>query len=233
MESSDPCLFITGTGTDVGKTYTTRVIVSELFEREVNFGVVKSVASGCRSLPEEEWYVSDLAFIREELPESEWFRLGCGGYYQRPVSPLSAVRKGEPTVSYESICSRINAYKEKFDSLLVEGIGGVMVPLTKEKSVYDLICDVATHVVIVGTRQLGQINSFLLSWEKICQTFSKKKIALVFSDVSNEYEYVSDDLQTQEVVLDLLDTHQYGHLSHFSDKIDWNESFSLQSFLSS
>lgn len=232
MDSSVPCLFVTGTGTDIGKTYTTRVIVSGLYERGINWGVVKPVASGCRYLVDQNcWYVSDLDNIKGEVPSDQWYRLSCFVHYERPVSPFSAVKRGEPPFSYGDLLHYIEDQKKKYDVLVVEGIGGLAVPLTEEKKVYDLMADVATHVVLVGSRQLGQINSFVLSWEKLVQIFPKSKMAVIFSDVSDEYEYVSEDLQTREVVVDLLEMEQYGCLPYRSSKIDWNEGFSFQSFL--
>lgn len=160
-------IFITATGTDVGKTYVSALIVKSMREAGYNCGYYKPVLSGVeeidgRLIKSDCNYVVDTA----QLPDSAD---NCVTYWwKEAVSPhLASKRAGEVIdtsrirVDFENAC-------KKYDYLLVEGAGGITCPLRLDGEKYllkDLIKDLGMDIIIIADGGLGTINSTLLTVE--------------------------------------------------------------------
>ena len=159
-------IFITGTGTDVGKTYISALIVKKMREAGFNCGYFKPVISGvtemCGHLMESDAnYVIQAANIPAE-PES------CVSYYwQEAVSPHLAAKRKNQEIDIDKIKYDFAQINKKFDYLLIEGAGGITCPLkinSEEKYLLkDLIWELGLSIIIVADAGLGTINSTLLT----------------------------------------------------------------------
>lgn len=159
-------LFITGTGTDVGKTYVSALIVKKMRESGYNCGYYKPVLSGvtelCGKLIESDCnYVIDLASIPDE-PES------CVSYWwKEAVSPHLAAQRIGQKIDITKIKYDFQQSRKKYDYLLVEGAGGITCPLIVDKDekylLKDLIWELGLSAIIVADAGLGTINSTLLT----------------------------------------------------------------------
>lgn len=150
--------FVTGTGTDVGKTYVSAGLAwQNCQQNKKNFVYIKPVASGVVSAN------SDIEAVRSSL-HSFSNALVEGWYaYHEPASPYIAAKAENKNVPYEEILSRISKLNELENNYLMEGAGGVYVPLTKEKMVIDLIEDLNWPVIVVGHAGLGTVNHTCLT----------------------------------------------------------------------
>lgn len=159
-------IFITGTGTDIGKTYISALIVKKMRESGFDCGYFKPVISGvtqmCNKLIDSDAnYVVQMANIPAE-PES------CTSYYwEEAVSPhLAAKRKGK-NIDIEKIKYDFSLLNRKYEYLLIEGAGGITCPLIAEKDekylLKDLIWELGLNIIIVADAGLGTINSTLLT----------------------------------------------------------------------
>ena len=159
-------VFVTGTGTEVGKTVVAAAIARTLVAAGERVAVFKPAVSGL-----DDYQASG------EPPDHELLRLaassgqtddGIAPYrYGPPVSPhLGAELAGE-AISPERLRSAAHAAAGGADALVCEGVGGFLVPLTLGYLVRDLARDLALPVVIAAPPGLGTINHTLLTVEAV------------------------------------------------------------------
>ena len=157
-------LFVTATGTDVGKTYVTALIVKKLRSFGLNAGYYKAAVSGAESVSESDaGYVNRIA----EIGESEELLLSY--LYKTAVSPHLAARiEGNPAEmsviksTFEKVCGQ-------YDFVTTEGSGGIVCPIRKdEKAVIyleDIIAALGLPSIIVADAGLGTINAVVTTVE--------------------------------------------------------------------
>ena len=158
-------IFVTGTGTDVGKTYVTGIIVKKLREAGYRSGYYKAALSGAM-LIEDRLVPGDCKDVVEtaglvDTPESL-----VSYIYQTPVSPhLAAKLEGRP-VEMEVIQQDFANIKERFDYITVEGSGGIVCPLRLDHETIlleDVILALGLDILIVSDAELGSINRAVLT----------------------------------------------------------------------
>ncbi|MFH1709021.1 MAG: dethiobiotin synthase [Planctomycetota bacterium] len=153
-------VFITGTDTGVGKTFVARLLVGAARARGIDVGYMKPVASGC--MPADGRPVcGDVAELRAlGLTDDEGDM--CPVRFCRPASPWQAARhEGD---RYDEVAIRAAlARLGRHDRLVVEGIGGLLVPLAADRTVADLAALIGLPLVIVAANRLGAINHTLLT----------------------------------------------------------------------
>ena len=161
-------IFITATGTDIGKTYVSALIIKKMREVGLNCGYFKPVLSGViekdGKLVESDCnYVVNTAKIPTEAND-------CVAYWwKEAVSPhLAAERAGE-SIDIEKIKNDFEKKQKQYDYLLIEGAGGITCPLRLQNDekylLKDLIKELRTNIIIVADGGLGTINSTLLTTE--------------------------------------------------------------------
>ncbi len=147
-------IFVTGTGTGVGKTLLTCLLLAHLRAAGTKALAMKPFCSGG---------LGDVRFFdrlqNHELPKE----LLNPFYFAEPVSPLVAARKHRRQVGLNEVLNKIQASKSGCEVLLVEGSGGVLVPLGEGYLVADLIEKLACPVIVVARNKLGVINHTLLT----------------------------------------------------------------------
>ena len=160
------CLFVTGTGTDVGKTYITALMVKKLRDFGINAGYYKAAISGINSdTPNDAEYVKKISGIEEN-----WENL-VSYTYREAVSPHLAAKINNQPIEWEVIERDFNRAKEKYDYLTVEGSGGIICPLRYDDNerfiLDDMVCQMKLSVVVVSNAGLGMINSTVLTVEHL------------------------------------------------------------------
>lgn len=150
--------FITGTDTDVGKTYFTALLTRAARRAGLNTVAVKPLCCGPRD------DVTALCDAGEhELTPGQANPI----WLTTPAAPLIAARQEGRNVSWEQLISWFSALRTQYPSLLVEGAGGWLVPITPEKSVADLAEAFGLPVLVVVANRLGCLNHTLLTVESI------------------------------------------------------------------
>lgn len=159
-------LFITGTDTDIGKTYVTAVLVNTLRKAGYDVGYYKAAVSGAPSVAE-----SDAGFVNRfaDIGESEDLLLSY--LYSHAVSPhLAAHLEGHP-LEKDVILKAWERVTKVFPYVTMEGSGGIMCPLRHdEKAVYyleDVIQWLHLPVLLVADAGLGTINHVVMTCEYI------------------------------------------------------------------
>ena len=146
--------FITGTDTGVGKTVFTGHLVYHLRARRIQALAMKPFCSGGR---EDAEFLSAVQHDEVELDVMNPF------YFSLPLAPLMAARKDGRRISLSDTISAIQAVRTGCEHLVIEGAGGLMVPLGEGFSALDLIKRTKADVVIVAANRLGVINHTLLT----------------------------------------------------------------------
>jgi dethiobiotin synthetase len=155
-------VFVTGTGTEVGKTVVAATIARTALERGERVGVFKPAVSGLDKGGE-----PDHALLRRAAGSEQTDGEVAPYRYGPPVSPhLGAELAGE-AIDPARLRSVARAAAGNAEFLVVEGVGGFLVPLTLGYLVRDLARDLALPVVIAGPPGLGAINHTLLTVEAV------------------------------------------------------------------
>ena len=165
MMRSARALFITGTDTGVGKTAVAAGLAAWCRLHDINVGVIKPVATGGRPLAGR--LVSDDAVVLKRAAGVAdpwaWINPIC---YRQPLAPYTAARLARRPVAWPPIDRAVRALAAQHDFLLIEGIGGLEVPLTRTQTVSDLILRLGAPVLIVARAGLGTLNHTRLTVEQ-------------------------------------------------------------------
>jgi dethiobiotin synthetase len=153
-------IFVTGTGTEVGKTVIAATIAHTLASESQKVHVFKPAVTGL-----EEGAETDHALLRRASGSEQGDGEIAPYRYDPPASPhLAAALAGEQ-IDPERLRQTARTAAEGADALVCEGVGGLLVPLTPTYLVRDLAADLAYPLVIVATPGLGTINHTLLTVE--------------------------------------------------------------------
>jgi dethiobiotin synthetase len=151
-------IFVTGTGTGVGKTVVTALLLAHLRSNGCNALAIKPFCSGGTGDVELLNEVQDGALRPEEV--NPW-------YFPEPVAPVLSARWHRRKIRPGAVVKHIQAMAKRCEVLLVEGSGGLLVPLLPGYDVRDLIGALDCEVVVVAEDRLGTINHTRLTWESL------------------------------------------------------------------
>lgn len=157
-----PGLFITGTDTGVGKTLIAGAIAQWFLRRGLSVAVCKPVATGCVRR-REDLVSEDAEFLASAADSRHPLDLICPQRYAEPLAPaVAADRAGEP-LDWPTIDRSIQQMCVGSNVMIVEGVGGVMVPLDDSTTVLHLANWLNLPTIIVARPNLGTINHTLLT----------------------------------------------------------------------
>ncbi|OGW49284.1 MAG: dethiobiotin synthase [Nitrospirae bacterium RBG_19FT_COMBO_58_9] len=157
-------IFITGTDTAVGKTFVTAALAWSLKERGVDVGVMKPVETGVVK-----GRTSDADRLAQAAQSADGFDLVRPYAFRFPLAPLDAARAERRTITLSVIMQAYRRLQSQHDLLLVEGVGGVHVPITPTADALDLIEKLRVPVLVVGRVGLGGVNHALLTLNALRQ----------------------------------------------------------------
>lgn len=178
-----PGLFITGTGTEVGKTHVAALIARQLAAEGVRVGVYKPAASGCGRVGGE-LVSEDAVALWEAAGRPLTLDAVCPQRFEAPLAPNVAAREEGKRVDPERLRSGLAAW-EGFDFVLVEGAGGLMSPLSDADYNADLATDLGLPLVVVAANRLGVINDTLQT-VLTAEAKALQVAGVVLNDVSPE-----------------------------------------------
>ena len=159
-------IFVTGTGTEIGKTYVAGLLVKKLHEAGEKSAYYKAAMSGNDKdadgnlIPGDAKFVKELGGIDQDLNEM------CPYVYERAYSPhLAAQIEGNP-VNLNYVVEKLRDLEKKYDYITLEGSGGILCPLRfDDEEVYleDLVKKAKLSSIIVADAGLGTINNLVLT----------------------------------------------------------------------
>lgn len=146
--------FITGTDTGIGKSVITAGICRILRSKCYDIGVMKPISTGGRD---------DAIFLKKQLGLNTSLDLINPFYFRHPIAPLFAAQLEHKTIHIPKILSDYHTLKKSHQGVIVEGAGGLLVPLKQNYLMADLIRDMKLPLIIVARPTLGTINHTLLT----------------------------------------------------------------------
>ena len=156
-------IFITGTGTDVGKTYVSALLVKLLRQMGLNCGYYKPTLSGLS--PD---VVNDVEYVAQISGGKFSIENNVSYSFREAVSPHLASKRADVKISLDKIIKDYDNLSNEYDFMVVEGAGGITCPFDlSDKSILlpDIISALGLDIIIVADGGLGTINSTLLTCE--------------------------------------------------------------------
>lgn len=166
-------IFVSGTGTGIGKTF-----VSAILAEALHADYWKPVQAGYATITDSDWVRSTLT-NRKSVVHPEAYKLKLA------ASPHIGARQENITISLQKIAEKL---PKGDNDLIIEGAGGLMVPLNDHEFVIDLISLLDVPVVLVSRNTLGSINFSLLS-AMACKQKKTKVLGWIFNDNYLDYEH--------------------------------------------
>ncbi len=157
-----PGLFVTGTDTGVGKTWVAGAIADWFRRQGSRVAVLKPVATGCAH--RREGLVSeDAEFLAHCADASHPLDLICPQRYAEPLAPAVAAERAKQPLDWTAVQRSIDLMSRDSDVMIVEGVGGVRVPMDATHTVLDVARWLSLPAIVVARPGLGTINHTLLT----------------------------------------------------------------------
>jgi dethiobiotin synthetase len=222
-------LLVTGTDTDVGKTYVSCLIARDLLADQVDFRVFKPACSGAVQDESGRWSWPDLDALAnaagiEDPHEISPFR------FRAPLAPPVAARAEGCTLDLESMVTAYRAIAKSTEFVVVEGVGGLLCPLSDNDLVADFATQIDLPLLIVARLGLGTINHSLLTVEA-ARSRGLRVAGIILCDSTNAGNDPSTatnaseiERRTQIPVLGVVGHHANTiarDCEHGTNKIDW------------
>jgi len=155
--------FITGTDTDVGKTWIIAGLARAFRSMGVNIGVMKPFAAG--TLQKTGFKSKDVEILSRAAKVNDPENLVNPQFFPIPASPYTAMKNSEVhvKVNVDLILQNFKKLSSIHDSILVEGMGGIMTPILKNYYVTNLINDLNLETIIVTRTRIGTLNHTIMT----------------------------------------------------------------------
>jgi len=189
--------FITGTDTGVGKTLVAGGIAALFKNKGTNVGVMKPIATGCKWVDNN--LVSDDAVFLKSIAEVEdEYALINPVNFEQPLAPSIAARLSNTKIDIEKVRTSYDILCERHDYMIVEGIGGLLVPIDEYYFVVDMAEEMELPVIVVCRPTLGTINHTLLTVSYARQHGLDVK-GIIINESAENCDIVVKDTNTDEI----------------------------------
>jgi len=182
--------FIAGTDTGIGKTFITSLIASYFTQKGLNVYMQKWVQTGDA---DDSLFVYEKMGKKSILDNRDFLRIVCPYRFKYPASPHLASMLENKTIEIETIKKSFDEISKQCNILLVEGSGGIMVPLTEEILFIDILNELKIPVILVARSGLGTINHTLMT-VKILKNSNINILGIIL----NNYKKNNDEIIINE-----------------------------------
>ncbi len=229
-------LFVIGTDTDVGKTFVTAGITYILRKHNFNACSFKPVQSG-GIVKDNKVLSGDIEFVKDITEINETNTMMNSYCLKEAVSPHIAAEIENVTIDKNKILEDYKKLQEKYDYVIVEGAGGIIVPLIRGKYyIYDLVKDLDIPVIIVARAGVGTINHTALTVDFIKRLGIEIK-GLIINGYSNSF-YEDDNIKvlkniTNVDVISIINKLNIGENEDFISKarVEYDNSLEIKKVL--
>ena len=161
-------IFITGTDTDIGKTFVTCLLLQAFNAADFKSFALKPIASGCQSNTFGQLRNQDALFLQHYSSIKTPYAVVNPIRFEQPVAPHIAANATKSKLSKKLICQAIvSSIQNEADVNLIEGVGGWAVPLNDTELLSDVIIELEIPIVFVVAIKLGCLNHALLTYANI------------------------------------------------------------------
>jgi len=177
-------IFITGTDTDVGKTYITAGLAITLRKMGTDVGVMKPFAAGVKQ--KKGFKSEDVEILSNSAKVNDSEELLNPQFFPISASPYTAWKKLKIKPKIPLILSSFKKLSKKHEMMLVEGMGGTMTPILKNYFVTDLIKDMKIPTIIVTRSKVGTVNHTIMT-VKMCQKYKIPIKGIIINNFDKGY----------------------------------------------
>ena len=177
-------VFITGTDTGVGKTVVCGMLGRYLANRRCKVIIQKWIQTGSKSFPADiDLHLRLMKRRRKDI--KDYFPYVSVYTFRFAASPHLAASMEKRRIKIEKIKESFRFLSERFDFVVIEGIGGALVPFNKKSLLIDIAKELDLPVLIIVANKLGAINHALLTIEAIKRR-NMKIIGIIFNNQSKK-----------------------------------------------
>ena len=177
-------IFITGTDTDVGKTYITAGLAITLRKMDIDVGVMKPYAAGVKQ--KKGFKSEDVEILANSAKINDPEELLNPQFFPISASPYTAWKKLKIIPKNSLILSSFKKLSKKHEMMLVEGMGGTMTPILKNYYITDLIKDMKIPTIIVTRSRVGTVNHTIMT-VKMCQKYKIPIKGIIINNFDKGY----------------------------------------------
>jgi len=183
-------IFVSGIDTDTGKTIATGLIA--LYFKKLGYKVItqKIVQTGCNKISED--IIKHREIMDEKLNDFDLQSITCPYIFNFPASPHLSSKLENKEINPNKILKATKELEKHFDYVIIEGIGGLCVPLNKNIILIDYIVANKYPLILVTSGKLGSINHTLLNLEAIKKRKIKLK-AIIYNNYFSSDEIINSD----------------------------------------
>ncbi len=201
--------FIAGTDTDVGKTYVSLELIRFLVESGDRVGVMKPVSAGCE-LVAGQWQNADALALMEASNLQQSYAEVNPYAFESPVSPHIAAKISATTIDLNLLLQTFEKIKARSDSVLIEGAGGWLAPISETQSMADIAIKLDIPVVLVVGIKLGCLNHAQLTARAIKDS-GLSLTGWIANELDPEMSYPDENIKC---LADRIDAPLIAHISH-------------------
>jgi dethiobiotin synthetase len=188
-------LFVTGTGTNVGKTFISAQILNEMNSLGKKTAYYKPLQTGCENASSPD---SDMSFIQKNCPATQVFNSYT---FKLPACPQLAAKEESKIIDLNLVKQTLRELHAQFDFVLVEGAGGLLVPIDEAHAIKDLIKLLNIPVLVVSSNELGCINHSLLTLENL-RDFTELPIYFFLNSYNSQNSHARVIESNYEIILE-------------------------------
>ncbi|RZT95723.1 dethiobiotin synthase [Ancylomarina subtilis] len=155
--------FITGIDTDAGKTFATGLMAKYLLNKKVNVMTQKFAQTGCVGISEDILAHRDIMGVKPYDVDKDGTT--CPYVFTYPASPHLAAKIDGQEIDMDVINASTKQLQDQYETLLIEGVGGLHVPITLEYSLLDYLEEKKHPLILITSSKLGSINHTLMTLE--------------------------------------------------------------------
>jgi len=200
-------VFITGTGTGVGKTYITSIILKNLLLRQKVIGI-KPISAG---ISQDNLLNEDVQTLLDCQPSIDDHQKINFYSLKKAVSPHIGAEEEGMQIDFDFIKQRISALENEYDHVLIEGVGGILSPVDQSRTNLDLIKHLDIPVILIIGLKLGCINDALLTQHAL-QSSDIKIVGWIGNQIDPEMEEVDKNIEylKKNITSSCLEVIKYG-----------------------
>lgn len=182
-------IFIIGTDTEIGKTVIAGGVAASLKQSKVNVGVMKPISTGDPS---------DAQFLKHAAQVDDPIALINPIHLRYPLAPSVSARLEGIQIDLSTINTAFTQLQQKYDFMIVEGVGGIAVPLNNDFLVAHLVSQLKLPVLIVAHAGLGTINHTVLT-VAFARQFNLKIAGIVLNQFQPETAGLAEQTNPAEI----------------------------------
>lgn len=191
--------FVTGTDTEIGKTTVSRALLAAATARGLRTRCLKPAESGCPRGPDGALVARDARDLWQASDQTQPLDSVCLYRFEEPVAPGVAAEREGSMIDFTAIQARLAAIRESTpDLVLVEGAGGLLVPMGQGRTIADLAVLLGLPLLIVARPTLGTINHTLLTVESARARDLRVHGVILSAAVESEAEAVASNAEEIE-----------------------------------